>query len=136
MLCPRRRSRSPPAPVSTSAHADTNSARCVSPTRAFEAHDRDMRLLACLFLLAACVCPAPAAGGSFVRGPLEDVGIPFWCDWDADWAAGATPNRGILLKLAEEEEDFGVSGPHFLSSSFGKGALRARLVVSYTGPTG
>jgi hypothetical protein len=29
-----------------------------------------MRLLACLFLVAACVCPAAAAGGSFVRGPI------------------------------------------------------------------
>jgi len=210
-----------------------------------------MRLLACLFLLAVCVCPAPAAGGSFVRGSLEDVGIPFWCDWGydwdercfrdntvrlpvggvddkvwrgairfpldelpagarvtsarlelyldrpciaprrkvgpcpngaytvdahailslswtnerevdfdpvatasttvstdvaawtfwdltglvSDWAAGAAPNRGILLKLAEEEEAFGVSGPYFPSGSFGATALRPRLVVSYTGPT-
>ena len=44
-----------------------------------------MRLLACLFLVAACVCPAPASGGSFLRSPLEDVGIPFWCDWGYDW---------------------------------------------------
>jgi hypothetical protein len=210
-----------------------------------------MRLLACLFLLAVCVCPARAAGGSFVQRPLEDVGIPFWCDsgydWNercfrdntarlpvggvddnvwrgaiqfpldglpagarvtsaqlelyfdgacvaprrkvalcpngaytvdahailspswtkerevdfdpvatasatlstgvpawsfceitgllSDWAAGAAPNRGILLKLAEEEEDFGVSGPDFPSGSFGTSALRPRLFVSYTGPT-
>jgi hypothetical protein len=32
-----------------------------------------MRLLAYLFLVAACVCPAPAAGGSFVRGPISYV---------------------------------------------------------------
>ena len=44
-----------------------------------------MRLLACLFLVTACVCPAPAAGGSFVRAPLEDVGISFSCDWGYDW---------------------------------------------------
>jgi len=36
-----------------------------------------MRLLACLSLLAACVYPAPAATGSFVRAPIGDVGIPF-----------------------------------------------------------
>ena len=197
-----------------------------------------MRLLACLFLLAACLCPPPAAGGSFARAPLEDVGIPFWCDWGYDWnercfrdntarlpvggfdalpagarvtsawlelyfdgacvaplrrvgpcprgaytvdahailspswtkerevdfdpvatasttvstdvaawsfwdltglvsdrAAGAARNRGILLKLAEEEEAFGVSGPYFPSGSFGAAALYPRLVVSYTGPT-
>ncbi len=49
-----------------------------------------MRLLACLFLLATCACPAPAAGGSFVRAPLEDVGIPFWCDWGYPYVVPAT----------------------------------------------
>ena len=44
-----------------------------------------MRRLACLSLLAACLCPPPAAAGSFARAPLEDVGFPFWCDWGYDW---------------------------------------------------
>ena len=44
-----------------------------------------MSLLACLFLLAACLCPPPAAAGSFARAPLEDVGFPFWCDWGYEW---------------------------------------------------
>jgi hypothetical protein len=35
-----------------------------------------MRLLACLLALAACAFPATAAGGSFVRSSLEDVGLP------------------------------------------------------------
>jgi hypothetical protein len=48
-----------------------------------------MRLLACLFLLAACACPAPAAGGSFVRAS-EDVGIPFWCNWGYPYVVPAT----------------------------------------------
>jgi hypothetical protein len=53
----------------------------------------------------------------------------------SDWAIGVAPNRGVLLKLAEEEEDVGVSGPYFPSASFGTAALRPRLVVSYVVPT-
>jgi hypothetical protein len=65
--------------------------------------------------------------------------VAAWSFWDltglvSDWAAGAAPNRGILLKLAEEEA-FGVSGPYFPSGSFGVAALYPRLVVSYSGPT-
>jgi hypothetical protein len=49
----------------------------------------------------------------------------------SDWATGVVPNRGLLPKLAEEEEDFSVSGPYFPSASFGTAVLRPRLVVSY-----
>jgi hypothetical protein len=44
-----------------------------------------MRPLASLLGLAACISPAPAAGSSLVRAPVEDVGLPFWCDWGYDW---------------------------------------------------
>jgi hypothetical protein len=78
----------------------------------------------------------PVATGSTTA--LKDVAA--WTFWDltglvSDWAAGAPPNRGILLKLREEEEDFGVNGPYFPSRSFGAAALRPRLAVSYTRPT-
>jgi hypothetical protein len=53
----------------------------------------------------------------------------------SDWATGVAPNRGVLLKLAEEEEDFGVSGPYFPSASFGTATFRPRLVVSCIVPT-
>ena len=211
-----------------------------------------MRFFVCLLVLAASIFPATAAGESFVRTPVEDVGMPFWCDWGYDWdercytdnttrlpvggvddkvwrgalrfaldgppvaaevtdarldlyfdgscvgprrrvgpcleasyavdahairssswtkerevdfdpvgaasatictgvagwrswdltdlvsawATGARPNHGVLLKLAEEEENFDVSGPYFPSSSFGTAALRPQLVVAYSVPTG
>ena len=44
-----------------------------------------MRPLASLLVLAACISPAPAAGSSLVRAPVEDVGLPSWCDWGYDW---------------------------------------------------
>jgi hypothetical protein len=44
-----------------------------------------MRPLASLLVLAARISPAPAAGSSLVRAPVEDVGLPFWCDWGYDW---------------------------------------------------
>jgi len=209
-----------------------------------------MRLLALLLALAACILPAPADAGSLVRAPVEDVGLPFWCDWGydwdercyrddttrlpvggvddkvwraalrfsleglparaaitsarlelyfdgacvapsrrvgpclageytvdahairsaswtkerevdfdpvatasttvpttftawsfwdltslvSDWASGALPNRGVLLELAEEEEDFGASGPYFPSSSAASVPLRPRLAISYVVP--
>ena len=114
------------------------------------------------------------------RAPLEDVGLPFWCDWGndwdercytdntasgararlragsdgldgradnhlrvervgltgvvSDWATGAASNHGVLLKLPEEEENYGVSGPYFASASFGLPAYRTCLVVSNSVP--
>jgi len=211
-----------------------------------------MRFLALLLALAACALPTPAAAGSLVRTPVEDVGLPFWCDWGydwdercyrddtnrlpvggvddkvwraalrfslaglpagakiasarlqlyfdgacvgprrrvgpclagaytidahaihssswtkerevefdpvvaasttvpttfaswsswdltplvSDWASGTVPNRGLLLELAEEEENFGTSGPYFPSSTFASISLRPRLVISYVTPAG
>jgi len=47
------------------------------------------------------------------------------------WHAGSA-NNGVLLKLADGEEDFGTSGPYFPSSSYPQAALRPRLVVTFT----
>lgn len=63
-----------------------------------------------------------------------------WYAWDVTslvraWADGAQANHGLLLKLMDGEEDFGVSGPYFPSASFPTAALRPRLLVAYTVPT-
>lgn len=56
--------------------------------------------------------------------------------WDVtdlvvEWVESGVPNDGLLLKLAESEEDFSVSGPKLPSSEFVNGALRPALEVTY-----
>jgi hypothetical protein len=57
-------------------------------------------------------------------------------DLVAGWVDGSRRNAGILLKLSDAEENYGVSGPKPPSSSFTDPALRPRLEVTYVGPTG
>jgi hypothetical protein len=59
-----------------------------------------------------------------------------WVVWDltdlvADWLSGGYPNNGVLLKLADEQEDYLVGGPAFPSSSYLEPEQRPRLVVTY-----
>jgi hypothetical protein len=73
---------------------------------------------------------APAAASAFL-----DAGAPAgrlaWevTDVVADWWSGGLANDGILLKLADEEEGFGVSGPAFPSSGYPDASLRPRLTI-------
>jgi hypothetical protein len=52
------------------------------------------------------------------------------------WTEGTAANDGILLSLADWQEDFDVSGPYLPSMSFGDATLQPRLVITYTTPTG
>jgi TGF-beta propeptide len=52
----------------------------------------------------------------------------------ADWVTRGTPNHGLLLKLADGEEQFGVSGPKLPSSEFADAELRPLLEVTYLQP--
>lgn len=52
------------------------------------------------------------------------------------WHERIAPNDGVLLKLEEWQEGYDVSGPAFPSSSFPDAAVRPRIVVSYTPPSG
>lgn len=85
-----------------------------------------------LVLLALAALAPTAPGAVVVRSPVDDVGLPFWCDW----VAGRAANGGVLLSLAEWQDDFGAGGPYFPSRSFTNSSLRPRLVVVFTSPTG
>jgi hypothetical protein len=74
-----------------------------------------------------------AARGSFWAGTPQRL------SWDVtdlviEWVEYGVPNDGLLLKLAEGEEDFSVSGPRLPSSEFANPALRPLLEVTYLPP--
>ena len=67
------------------------------------------------------------------------AGTPQRLSWDVtdlaiEWAEYGAPNDGLLLKLAEGEEDFSVSGPRLPSVEFANPALRPLLEVTYLPP--
>jgi hypothetical protein len=54
----------------------------------------------------------------------------------AEWVDGSLRNSGLLLKLSEDHEDFGMSGPSLPSSTFAQPAMRPRLEVAYVSASG
>jgi hypothetical protein len=52
-------------------------------------------------------------------------------DLVSEWYSGGQENDGVLLKLADGEEDFDVGGPAFPSSSYADARVRPRLTVWY-----
>jgi hypothetical protein len=61
-----------------------------------------------------------------------------WLSWDLTdlvqtWLAGE-PNHGVLLKLADGEEDYDVGGPALPSSSFARASERPALDLVYLPP--
>jgi hypothetical protein len=74
-------------------------------------------------------------GPLVARAVLPLATRPEWLSWDVTglveaWVAGE-PNHGLVLKLTDGEEDYGVSGPAFPSSSFAAAASRPALDVMY-----
>lgn len=75
-----------------------------------------------------------AFGPAVALAELEPDAPPEWLVWDltdtvADWHSGAPANDGVLLKLVDEQEDYGVGGPALPSSSYADAGARPRLVV-------
>jgi hypothetical protein len=57
-------------------------------------------------------------------------------DLVAEWVDGSQRNSGVLLKLSEDQEDYGVSGPAVPSSGFAQPELRPQLEVTYVPHSG
>jgi hypothetical protein len=64
---------------------------------------------------------APGGGSEWLAWDLTDTVV--------DWAGGGSENDGVLLKLADEQEDPAAGGPALPSSSDADPAVRPRLVV-------
>lgn len=54
-------------------------------------------------------------------------------DLVAEWVDGGRRNAGILLRLSDDHEDFGVGGPSLPSSTFAQPAVRPQLEITYLG---
>jgi hypothetical protein len=75
-------------------------------------------------------------GPAVAIAALDPFAPAGWLVWDltdlvADWRSGGLSNDGVLLKLADAEEDFDSSGPSFPSSTYAQASLRPRLTVWY-----
>jgi hypothetical protein len=92
----------------------------------------------------------PIFGADWLREREVEIGpeatnASFWAgsaqrlSWDVTdlviaWVEHGAPNDGMLLKLADGEEDFSVSGPRLPSSEFADAPRRPALEVTYLPP--
>jgi hypothetical protein len=65
---------------------------------------------------------------------LDPFAPPQWVVWDvtdlvSEWVSGGEANNGLLLKLADGQEDYNLSGPLIPSSSYPTSSLRPRLTI-------
>jgi hypothetical protein len=73
--------------------------------------------------------PLVAQGSFWTEGSQR---LPFdVTDQVIEWVEYGAPNDGLLLKLADGEEDYGVGGPRFPSAEFADAARRPLLEVTY-----
>ena len=73
------------------------------------------------------------------QGSVWPAGAPQRLSWDVtdqviEWVELGMPNNGLLLKLADGQEDFFVSGPRVPSGEFANAAHRPALEVTYLPP--
>lgn len=70
---------------------------------------------------------------------LSSAAVPQWLRFDVTelvraWQDGAAPNHGVLVKLAQEQEEYDSSGPYLPASSFSDPGMWPRLVVTHSSP--
>ena len=79
----------------------------------------------------------PATSGAELGSAERPQGLAFdVTDLVTDWVDGALRNSGVLLKLSEDQEDLGMSGPSLPSSTFAQAAMRPHLEVTYLSASG
>ena len=94
-----------------------------------------MRLLT--FFLVAALAYAGAARGADVRVatlvPVEDVSLPFWCDWGYDWDERCYREDGARLAVGGEDDKVWRSALRFSTASVPPGAtvVTAELSLWY-----
>ena len=87
-----------------------------------------MRRLFALLMLATCLFPGSASGGSFTHVPTEDLGLPFWCDWGYDWDERCYTDNAARLLLGGVDDKVWRAALRF-------SLMRPPLVVTYAVPT-
>jgi TGF-beta propeptide len=96
-----------------------------------------MRFVALVLVLFTCC--AGAARGATVRvtmlSPVEDVSLPFFCDWGYDWDERCYRDDSARLSLGGEPDKIWRSGLRFSLASIPAGAVvvTAELSLWYDG---
>jgi hypothetical protein len=90
-------------------------------------------LLLVLAFMSAVVPAAPAA--ITVRTPVDDVGLPYWCDWGYDWDERCYRDPGTRLPIGGVDDKVWRSALRFSLAGIPAGATveSARLELYFDG---
>lgn len=96
-----------------------------------------MRALALVLVVLSALAAGPAAAGSRTATlpAVEDVGLPFWCDWGYDWEERCFRDDGPRLPVGGADDKVWRSALRFSLARLPRNAdvLSARLLVFHDG---